>query len=370
MPPRAIVIALDQLSRRCLGCYGHEWIETPNFDQLAARGVVFDQCFASPVDDAPLHHAASAWIEQLKRDGVAVHWLRESDESAIGEVDDLSQTSLSQWMTLAEQTLIELHQEPESSWLLWLDSRGIGWPGLATSQFVELYADELDDVPADLMAFREIEVAYATLLTQFDHLLGRLMGTIERLFGGAPPLLIVMATHGQAVGEADMLAPFVTPVSESSSDANSFRDELVHPPLLIAGATGETLGSRRSELVMPADVAPTLCEWFGISPATQSDRNEKSLLPLLRNAETVPRSKVYLKDDEGGAAIRTGEFFFIQPNAATQSDEGDSSGWLFLKPEDAWEVNDVASQYPEQVVRLRAALRDWFTALRSPSQPN
>ena len=359
MPPRAIVIALDQLSRRCLGCYGHEWIETPNFDQLAARGVVFDQCFASPVDEAPLQHATFGWIEQLQRDGVDVRWLREPDESNIEDTDDLSQTSISQLMTLAEQTLIELQRGPESSWLLWLDSRGIGWPGIAISQFVELYADELDDVPTNLMASREIEVTYAALLTQFDHLLGRLLKTIERLFGDAPPLLIVMAAHGQSVGEADMLAPFVKQTSESSADASSFRDELVHAPLLIVGATGGTLGSRRSELVMPADVEPTLCEWFGISPIIQHVQNKRSLLPLLRNTGGVPRSELFLRDDEGSAAIRTEEFFFIQPNADRQSDQGESPSWLFLKPEDSWEVNDVAAQYPEQVARLRSVLSAW-----------
>ncbi|MBC7817991.1 MAG: sulfatase-like hydrolase/transferase [Planctomycetaceae bacterium] len=360
MPPRAIVLALDQLSRRCLGCYGHEWIETPNLDRLAACGTVFDQCFASPADEPPLRDATASCIEQLKRDGVSVRWLSEAAEPAVGDVEDLSKTSLAQLVNQAEQSLLELSQEPESPWLLWLESRGIGWPGLATTQFVELYADELDDVPADLMAFREIEVAYATLLTQFDHLLGRLLANIERLFGDAPPLLIVMATHGQPVGESDMLAPFVKPSSEFSSDANSFRDELVHPPLLISGATGETLGSRRSELVVPADVWPTLGDWFGISPTMSVDRDERSLLPLLQNSECVPRSELYLRDDEGGAAVRTGEFFFIQPEAAAQSDEGDSSGWLFLKPEDAWEVNDVATQYPDQVTKLRTALRDWL----------
>ncbi len=361
MPPRAIVLALDQLSRRCLGCYGHEWIETPNLDRLAARGVVFDHCFASPAEEPLFGDMTSHWIELLKREGVSVRWLCEADEPAVGDVEELNKTSLAQLVQQAEQALVELSQDPAAPWLLWLESRGIGWPGLAASQFVELYADELDDVSADLMAVREIEVIYAALLTQFDHFLGSLLASIERLFGNAPPLLIVMAQHGQAVGEGELLSSFVNRASEAPSDIEYLRDEVVHPPLLIAGAAHDTLGSRRSELVTPADVLPTLSDWFGSSSTVLAERDERSLLPLLQNTGCVPRSELYLRDHAGGAAVRTGEFFFIQPESAAQSDEGDSSGWLFLKPEDAWELNDVAAQYPEQVTTLQTALRSWLS---------
>ncbi|MFM9963643.1 MAG: sulfatase [Planctomycetaceae bacterium] len=351
MPPRAIVFALDQLSRRCLGCYGHEWIETPNLDRLAARGVVFDQCFASPAEKPLLRDTTLSWLEQLPR-GVAVRWLSEADEPTADGEEDLSKTSLAQFVHQAEQALEELSRETSASWLLWLESRGIGWPGLATEQFVELYADELDDVPADLVSLREIEVAYAALLTQFDHFIGRLLATIERLFGDAPPLLVFMAQHGQSVGEAEMLAPFANRPNETLLDIDSLRDEVVHPPLLIAGAINDPLGSRRSELVSPADVLPTLSDWFG-----RNDTQPRSLLPLLQNAGTKWRSELFLHDDETGAAVRTAEFYFIQSEPAEPLDESDSSGWLFLKPEDAWEVNDVAAQYPDQVAILRTMLR-------------
>ncbi len=369
MPPRAIVFALDQLSRRCLGCYGHEWIETPNLDRLAARGVVFDHSFASPVEEPPFTDVTSRWIEQLKRKGVSVRWLCEADEPAVGDAEELNKTSLARLVYQAEQALVELSREPAAPWLLWLESRGIGWPGLAASQFVELYADELDDVPESLIALREIEVMYAALLTQFDHFLGCLLASIERLFGDAPPVLILLAQHGQAVGEGELLSSFVNRPSETPSDIESLRDELVHPPLLIAGAAHDSLGSRRSELVTPADVLPTLSDWFGISSTALADQDERSLLPLLLNTDCVPRSELFLRDHEGGAAVRTSEFYFIQRESDAQSEEGDSSGWLFLKPEDAWELNDVAAQYPEQVTTLRTALASWRAGQRQPPGP-
>lgn len=362
MPPHAIVLSLNQLSRRCLGYYGHEWIETPNLDRLASRGVVFDQCFSSPTPELALHDATKRLCERLSGEGITVQRLSETSAS---DTDDFSRTAFGRLVTEAEKALTKLSRDKTTPWLLWLESAGIGWPGLATSQFVELYADELDDeVPDELVAIREIEVAYAALLTQFDHLLGGLLGTIDRLFGDAPPLIVVVGAHGQGVCEAEMLSPFADRSAELTADAGSFRDELVHVPLLIAAATSESLGSRRRELVTPADVAPTLSEWFGNSSSAVAENETISLLPLLRNEEQTSRSELFFRDSEGQAAVRTEQFLFVQPDAVaqltTELPADDASGWLFLKPEDVWEVNDVGEQHSDQVASLRAKLQDWL----------
>lgn len=34
-----------------LGCYGNEWVATPNLDRLAAHGVVFDQHYRDALDE-------------------------------------------------------------------------------------------------------------------------------------------------------------------------------------------------------------------------------------------------------------------------------------------------------------------------------
>ena len=182
MPPRAVVVMLDQLSRRCLSCYGHEWIDTPHLDRLASRGVVFDQCFASPIPESELRDAALSLTERLRGSGTAVRWLREPDESAQSDSEELDERPFARLVTEAEDALINLSRDREASWLLCLESSGIGWPGLPTSQFVELYANELEDeVPEELLAIREVEVMYAALLTQFDHLLGRLLATVDQI---------------------------------------------------------------------------------------------------------------------------------------------------------------------------------------------
>ena len=41
LPPHVIVISLDTTRRDHFGCYGNEWIRTPNIDRLAAESILF-----------------------------------------------------------------------------------------------------------------------------------------------------------------------------------------------------------------------------------------------------------------------------------------------------------------------------------------
>ena len=43
----------DEMRAESLGCYGHPLIKTPNYDQLAAEGVRFDQCFVQNAQCVP-----------------------------------------------------------------------------------------------------------------------------------------------------------------------------------------------------------------------------------------------------------------------------------------------------------------------------
>jgi arylsulfatase A-like enzyme len=45
--PNILVLMTDQQRWDALGCYGADWIKSPNLDALAAQGVVFDNCYAT-----------------------------------------------------------------------------------------------------------------------------------------------------------------------------------------------------------------------------------------------------------------------------------------------------------------------------------
>ncbi|MCH7687102.1 MAG: hypothetical protein IH899_10550 [Planctomycetes bacterium] len=64
---KGIVVTFDRLALRMLGCYGSEWVETPNLDRLAASSMVFDRHFAEDVDSAAANHAWWSGCYQFPR---------------------------------------------------------------------------------------------------------------------------------------------------------------------------------------------------------------------------------------------------------------------------------------------------------------
>ena len=52
-----IVIVADSWQFNYLGCYGNDWIQTPNIDALAAEGVVFENAYAEGCPTVPTRRA-------------------------------------------------------------------------------------------------------------------------------------------------------------------------------------------------------------------------------------------------------------------------------------------------------------------------
>src|SRR5262245_17262050 len=79
-PPRALLVLLRGLGTGFLGPFGNEWVRTPTFDRLAARGVVYDRHYSLTTDPIRAHDAL--WSEtpglplQLAAAGVATARVR------------------------------------------------------------------------------------------------------------------------------------------------------------------------------------------------------------------------------------------------------------------------------------------------------
>ena len=53
MIKNAIVVMFDSLQFNYLGCYGNDWIKTPNMDRLAREGVLFENCYTEGLPTIP-----------------------------------------------------------------------------------------------------------------------------------------------------------------------------------------------------------------------------------------------------------------------------------------------------------------------------
>ncbi len=56
-PQNVIVLMLDTLSAKFMGCYGNEWIKTPNMDRLAKEGVLFENWYTEGLPTVPCRRA-------------------------------------------------------------------------------------------------------------------------------------------------------------------------------------------------------------------------------------------------------------------------------------------------------------------------
>ncbi len=57
MKKNAIVVMFDSLQYSYLGCYGNEWIKTPNMDRFAKEGVLFENCYTEGLPTVPCRRA-------------------------------------------------------------------------------------------------------------------------------------------------------------------------------------------------------------------------------------------------------------------------------------------------------------------------
>jgi arylsulfatase A-like enzyme len=175
MPARVVVLSFDHLHLGYLGCYGNDWMETPNLDRLATQSVLFDRYFTENLDPAAVNHAwwtgryqgrispeqqrgEGSFLPALERAGVRTTLLLEADRHGssgiappfeeilqIRGTDQLGGDEAEAPFARLVLRAIEWQQSLESDHrpqLLWLKSRGVPTPWLPPGEFADLYLDE------------------------------------------------------------------------------------------------------------------------------------------------------------------------------------------------------------------------------------
>ena len=126
---------------------------------------------------------------------------------------------------------------------------------------------------------------------------------------------------------------------------------------------GHAGGSTVLELVQTTDLAETLTAWLlGESRLSLRERTsfcgakgDTPPLDLLAVAgKTAPGHPfVQVTSHSGETLLRTPEAQLVTRPAAPAQDETDPTEWLTLKPEDAWDLLNVADQHHDLVETLR-----------------
>ncbi|MBN2021194.1 MAG: sulfatase-like hydrolase/transferase [Pirellulales bacterium] len=383
----AICLVIDRLHAGYLGAYGNAWIETPAVDRLACESFVFDQALiGSPRTEGlcravwqgrhPLLRGQAtgerALAERLAAEGVRTMLL--TDEPAVAddplaegfaqlvEIDlpDRIETADAVERTHMARCFSELVDRldgiPEP-FLAWAHFTGMAARWDAPYAFRERWAEEDDPAPPedaevprtmldedydpdDLLG---ITHAYAGQVALLDVCLGALLEWLRESPLGSRTMLAFLSARGFPLGEHRRVGV---------CDEALF-GELVHVPMMLRLPDGCGAAARSQALVTPADLRPTLLEYWSIDepPAGRFDR---SLLPLVRGDVETVRDRLCLGASGGETAIRAPAWYLRRADRFS----------LFVKPDDRWEVNDVADRCPDVVQRLDDAAAEYIARLQ------
>lgn len=393
-----LVVSIDRFHAGFLGCYGNTWVATPHFDRLAAQGLVFDQSYLDHPNlaeicrgwwtgrhvlerlangaDAPClqHYMAEAGLTtslvtddslvaaqaeahafgQVVRIGVA-----DDESDTRGPADDAGATSAAGLFARATEWLAEARKPS----FVWLHSRGMSAPWDAPYEMRSQYADEDDPPPPNFVAppCRQIEgahdpdelwgaaQAYAGQVSLIDLCLGGLLEFIESDSAWSEAILMVVGARGFPLGRRGRLG--------AVDDA--LFGELVQTPWFVRWPGGELAAGRSSILVQPLDLAPTLAE--AVSSPWHNASVGQSLLASMREATTPPRDRILLVNEAGERGLRTPAWYLRLP---AEGPDATGPAELYSKPDDRWEMNDVAARLPDIVEALTSAADDYTAAMR------
>jgi arylsulfatase A-like enzyme len=383
----AICLVVDRLHAGYLGAFGNTWIDTPAVDRLAAEGFVFDSMLIdSPRLDRLYRSYWHGWhalkpdeppadrpslVGVLRQADVATALLTDEPQLAghplAGEfdellevepawqaegVDQLDQTRLAAGVVAA----IDWLQSARPPFLLWCHLAALGTTWDAPQEFRRAYWEPGDPEPPesaevpDRMLSEQFDPdellavtqAYSGQVTAMDACLGALAEYLRGDRAGRDTLLVLTSTRGFPLGEHRRVGPC----------DEALYGELVHVPLVMRFPGGLGAAGRSHALVEPADLWATLLDWWQAGPPPASPTAE-SLMPVVREQATVLRDRLCIGGGPGQRAIRTPAWYLLE----TPKPE------LYVKPDDRWEINDVAVRCPEVVECLQDALEQYVQTL-------
>lgn len=335
-----IVLAIDGLRAAALGAYGQTGYETPAFDALAAESLTLDACYAATPAPADLYDGLSQrWATTLLTDdAAATESLVAGAERAItldtppveAVADSIEATSTaSTWMALAEH-VVEL-AEGDFPDLLWIHVRGLYGPWDAPPELYEPLFDEDDpevaatveppdahfqDAASDEACDARFAAAcrYAGQVMALDACLGGWLDVLDGLFEGEAFRLVVVGLRGFPLGEHGRVG---------GVDPRLFSEQQ-HVPVFVRDADPSGRFTRDPRPVTLSSFLQSLLA--GDRPSSDSAR-------------------LVSPDAE---ALVTDSWLLRKPAA------GDPE--LYVKPDDRWEQNDIASLEEAAAESLLATL--------------
>lgn len=414
MPINTVVIVVEGLATSLVGAYGSNMARTPFLDRMAAQGIVLDQCF---LDSLPLEtQLASLWTGRhalqssqdapsiwtacansgtpacliTDRESVAAaaeHWgcaeaiyvppiYRENDAPAA----EISQCSVMNLLGAACE--LATHREG----LIWIHSRGMRLPWDAPLELRNQFTDQEDpDPPSEtgppnlvvtastdpdlIVGWGQVAAAQAAVI---DEGIGALLAAIHARPNAREWAWVLASLGGVPLGEHGRLG-----CDAESPDVRLHGEELSCVALLLPREK-DSVGARRGELFQLPDLAATIADMAGTTQDLAASSWGRNVLRL-PDADSPTRWDSALQwartDDPSTIWMRCAAWSATFPKelpaqgaANSTVEEPTFPAKLFVKPEDRWEVSDVANRRHDIVEALQEAARNFQMAIESGSR--
>jgi arylsulfatase A-like enzyme len=380
---KCLILSVAGLRLDCLGCYGSDWVDTPNLDRLAAASVVFDQHFAENPDHDGAYRAWLAGegnlVQRLSAVGIGTRLVCDKAVPPPAVFTDGFQKARfvqgGAKQGARQESVLDAARKAAGSLarrekaLLCVDVPTLLPPWSIPEEFLDLYfpaesesteeevgkKDALvpwteplpptvaGDDEATLLRLRR---TYAAAVSHFDAHFGLLLDSLEEEEGAQDWMVILTAPYGLPLGDHGI----------AGSCRPLLHEELVHLPLLVRLPGAAEAGRRVYCLTQTSDLAATLLDAIGLPVSSMYGR---SLLPLCRGEANSIRAEAYSKLRTATAeewALRTSEWAFLLP--VNVSTEDPSRGpQLYVKPDDRFEVNNVVQHHSELAEEMERKLR-------------
>lgn len=409
-PPSVVLVTLDTLRTDGVGAYGGS-APTPRLDELAAKGVLFEECWAPCNSTLPSHASILTGLE------VPAHGVLDNRSTLAVEVPTLAQAFRAAGYDTGAAVSVEhlqagwsglgrgfdryLEYAPGASvdgavtldrldrWLeswraygsgpvfLWVHLFDPHTPYGPPRPFLEEYAARVRsagaEVPASVVDPATIGRTGYTREGQFlegvtsaeyarflydasvaytDTLVGRLLDGLARAGIGEEAWLAITSDHGESMGEMDVW----------------YGHQLLHAPVMhvpmILRVPGGPQGLRVPDRISSADLARTFVDELGLSGI---DPRGVALTDYLSGEEQEERRVFFVQSGQDQAGFRDGEvhyFHNLEEFLQLGPDRALPKGADFLfDPQDVGSERNLAEVAPEKAARYREAMRAWLSSV-------
>ena len=289
-----LLVTLDTTRADRIGCYGHAAAATPTLDGLARNGVRFENAATVAPLTAPAHASILTGLYP-PRHGLRANGPYRLDEArqtlaeTLGGAGYETAAFVSSFVLdrrfgfgqgfatyddrVAPKTSMSMEaimerdaRQVTDAALAWFGARRAGRPYFA---WVHYFDPHVPYAPPAEFASKFPDDPYDAEIAYVDAQLGRLLGALEKGGRAERTLIVVVADHGEALGQHGEV-----------SHGYFVYDEVVRVPLVLASKGLFARPRVESKLaVSVVDIVPTVLDLLGLQAPTEADG--RSLLTLV-----------------------------------------------------------------------------------------